>query len=330
MKICNNGVIFSWGHNITRSISLAATLELTDVHIQPHFSGSKLKIVNYAIASVKMLFNLFTKKPDLVIVTLPPMFLLYVVFFYKLITFNKCLIVADLHNGVLRREWRHWPFLSYFLGKCHVVLSHNNQVKKSIDGHFSINSQVLTDPLKNYSFNENVSRFILDDKINVLVPLSYAEDEPVAQIVKSALSLSGNFNFIFTGNFKKYFKESIDELPITFTGFINYEDYETVLGLCDIVLCLTLNDDIQMCAVIESISAEKPFICANNSVNNELFKDYYFAVTKCVHEDISQTLVEFKTSGKGKKDTSSLKTKYDLYWANIASAIFNNHNSSVL
>jgi hypothetical protein len=318
-----NKLVISWGQNITRSSSLADKLAAKDLHFKPYFKNRNLKIFNYAISSFRMLYALIMHKPKLVVVVLPPVFLLYVVFLYGF--FRKIDIVADLHNGVLRAEWAKWPLIPFLLRKCKIVLSHNYQIQTKINNHFGLdrNSKVLTDPLKNYSFDENLcSDFIKPGKVNVLVPVSYAKDEPIKEIVAAESALCNDFNFILTGNYTKMFSEDyVLSSSITFTGFISYEEYESLLCLCDLTLCLTTDDDIQMCAVIESISANKSFICANNSVNRHLFSDYYFDLVDCEVSSIVNGLNSFKKTPASSFETIN-NEKYSRLWQESFNALF--------
>jgi hypothetical protein len=323
MRNDKKNIVITWGYNITRSQSLADKMGYFDYHIKPVFKKKHLKIFNYILSSIKMLCFLFANRPNKIVVVLPPIFLVYVSYIYKILGFSSVQIICDLHNGVLRNEWANWPLVKILIGKANCVLSHNTEVKKSIDKHFNIDSTVLPDPLSSYNANEaKESPFLVSGKTNVLVPVSYADDEPINEIIKAGTELFQHFNFILTGNYKKKFSEShARKLPITFTGFISEHEYVDLLLSCDVVLCLTLNDDIQMCALIEAISAEKAFICSDNTVNNTMFSDFFFCSTTNTCFGLIQSLKKFKEN-KTSKDFLKAKGTYDKQWIKIANEIF--------
>lgn len=271
----NSGLIVSWGKSIQRSKTLAKTIGCVDIHIKPVFSSKILLPINYLISLVVTIYQIIYKKPDLVIVVSPPIFTVYIAVFIRSIFFRNFSIWCDLHNGVLRREWCKWPFFSYVLSKSDLVISHNKYVKNKIDDAFNISSVVITDPLFDCESSANYSQFMDTNRINILVPVSYAKDEPIKEILHASEELYKAYNFILTGNYlKMYSKIDVDNINATFTGYISNDEYKSLLNSSDIVMCLTKDPDIQMCALIESISCDKNIVCTDNPVNREYFSKY--------------------------------------------------------
>lgn len=317
-------IVISWGYGITRSSSLADWLEAVDIQLRPIFSYRYLKVLNYAISFVKTLYILCQARPNKVVVVMPPVFPLYAVHIYRFLFNRKLILICDLHNGALRREWKSWPYLGKLLKKSNTVLSHNTIVEKKINEQFNIKTKVLSDPLPTFDLISNVSvrQFLSQEKINVLVPVSYAKDEPISEIIFAAEALSKDFNFILTGNYLKQFNEKYAQgLTATFTGFISKDEYQKLLCSADLTLCLTLNDDIQMCAVIESISANKPFICSRNSVNEALFSQFYLNSIENHSASIVEAFNGLQLSSDIKVDLSA-KKDYMESWKRNAKNVF--------
>lgn len=292
-----DNVIVSWGVNIRRSKSISSATGFYDFHIKPHFKSNNkiIKLLGYFFSSVHLILFLFKCRPVNIIIVAPPVIPIYIGYLYYKISRNVNFYI-DMHNGGLRNEWKYFPFLRRIYGQS-TFICHNEVVKKRFDSFFNIESKVLLDPLfdKNEIFSRNSPvDYISDRKINVLVPLSYAEDEPLDLIFSIAEKLSEKFLFICTGNYRKKFKNEQPMLPgVYFTGFIKDEEYFSLLQYCDMTLCLTNNDDIQMCAVIESISAEKYFICTNNEVNRIYFSAYAYKLCDHKETELIQSLKNF-------------------------------------
>lgn len=320
-----NGVVFSWGKSITRSHSIASELRYEDCHIYPKYSNVLGKFFNYFSAFFNQFGILVKGEYDVVVVVAPPVFSLYSAVAARFFCKNKYKIIFDCHNGVLRKEWRYWPFLVYLARSANVVVSHNNVVKSSIDALYGVNSKILLDPLVpvddiDFGFVDSHA-YIDKEKINILVPVSYASDEPIDDILEAARKLGNNYNLILTGNYNKRFS-MVSDLPATFTGYISNSLYFRIMRDVDAVLCLTTNDAIQMCAMIEAVSFGKKAIVTNNSVNNALFSRYIWRFCENDSDSIACAVTNLSDSVSY---TASPKLSVDDYkknWREAAYEIF--------
>lgn len=321
-----NGIVISWGKNITRSKSLAKSLDFVDLHIVPK---SEYRLINYLSAFFATLRLLIILRPSCLVVVVPPVFPIYAAYIYKYVFFSQMKIFVDMHNGVMRREWANWPLIGFFLKRADAAIAHNDIIADKISNKFNIKTVSLTDPLVNaLAINEmaksgvNASKFLRRGKKNILVPVSYSIDEPIHEILQATSHLS-SVNFILTGNYKKMPSISIGQYSnCTFTGFISYDEYFHLLVSCDAVLALTNDDEIQMCALIESISAGKYIIASKNSVNTMAFKDYIDILTCNDHKSICKSVesfLEIKSHGCIVRQESK---KYDAEWLRKAKEIF--------
>ncbi|MDO7086719.1 glycosyltransferase [Pseudocolwellia sp. AS88] len=321
----NNKVIIGWGTGIRRSVSLSTETSMTDIQVKYIFKNKYLKPMNYIVNFFKTVLLLAKHQPKLVVVVVPPTLILYSVFLYKFLFNHKCKIVLDCHNGVLRSEWKHIPFVSYLFKKSDKVLSHNARVKEDIDSAFGVVSYVLGDPLIVYNGNINnpsETSLYLNDKINVLVPVSYAKDEPINEIINAAAILNKTHNFIMTGRYTKLFKENSVFDGVSFTGFISEEVYVSLLRQCDVVLCLTTDDKIQMCALIEAVSMNKNAVCSDNTVNNDIFSDYRPTFTRLDEESISASVMSCISNSLNTAEKIDFNVKYTKKWKQDSKEVF--------
>lgn len=313
----SNIKIITWGNEIRRSESLSKELNGQNIWIK---RVSKNKFINYFIYYIKSIKYILSQKlPINYILVAPPTIIFYLIPFIKF-SHKKNKIIIDCHNGVIRSEWRHLPFIAKLINKADVVVSHNVTIKQKIDDIFNCESVVLSDPLiRSPKESRETPLFIKEDKINVFFPVSYAKDEPIELILMVGNELSKTHNFILSGNYKKYFKER--ELPdnISFTGFISKEDYFSYIGKSDIVGCLTKDNDIQMCAIIESISYRKKIVCTDSIVNRTLFKEIPLTYTSLNEESLKNSILE--SIGKSEPSESDLNS-YVTKWNNVKSKIF--------
>ncbi|MDO6475432.1 hypothetical protein Q4520_08365 [Alteromonas sp. 1_MG-2023] len=263
------GLILSWGRRVPRSSKIAAELHFEELYLINKGKGFFAKIFSYFLNFIKTCAILSKGDYERVVLVLPPTLSLYAVPFKH----SRTELFFDLHNGVLRAEWGKWPFLSHLLSKG-VTISHNPVIAKKIDTHFKISSIVLGDPLTITDSNvPTKTAFLSSSKLNVLVPLSYAKDEPLDFLLRLVNENREEINFILTGKAPVEIIASFGSV-VTFTGFVDANEYETLLSTVDAVLCLTSDDDIQMCALVEAISYRRVVITKDNLLNKSILKSY--------------------------------------------------------
>jgi predicted small integral membrane protein len=325
--IKRKGIILTWGSGITRSSTLANVLDFQDIQLKFYLKPKILKPFNYILNFFVTLFTLIKLRPDSLVVVCPPTLTVFPALIYKAFLNHNCILYADMHNGVIRKEWKNIPFLKLCLKKFNFILCHNTIIKTSIDKVFNVKSVVLTDPLlkdesSSYS-KQSCSKYLKEKKINVLVPVSYAADEPIDQIIESANILQQTHNFILTGNFHKVFSMDIQFPGVTFTGYISKSTYFQLMRTCEIVLCLTKDDTIQMCALIESMSLKKSVVCSDNKVNRTTFHDYGLEYTHPNSEGIVHSIKITSTKlGENIFQKEEFISLYEMKWMKKMTEIF--------
>lgn len=275
------GVVVSWGVHIQRSRSLAKELGYHDLHVLPYKWMSKnlvYKAFGYMHLFIKTFVYLVRNNYKSIVVSVPSVPPLYAVYLYSKLF--KAHIVVDCHNGILRKEWRNWPFLHYIFQNVELCVTHNYLFDIEFKQEFGANSMVLGDPLvKDFDSNESGVIKIDRDSFNVFVPLSYAADEPVDELIQAAAKNKEDVTYYLTGNFNNWKSKNpkviIPENVIPL-GYISTIDYFTGMKQSDAILCLTSGEEIQMCASIESISLKKPLICSNTKFYKSFLNDDLF------------------------------------------------------
>ncbi len=286
-----SGMVVSWGNNITRSTSLAKVLGFDDFHVRPTFKLKYLKLINYIVAFLRSLWKILVSRPRELVLVGPPTFIFYAIPIIKCFL-SETRVTCDFHNGVLRYPWAALPGLKRCIREADLVLSHNGKVKDEIDVFFGVNSRVLTDPLPaaHDTEGEVSSSHVSKIKLNVLVPCSFSIDEPVELILDLCVFAAKKFNLIVTGDYNKIRKREGFKHAFglaNFTGFLPKEKYRHLLASSDVVLCLTNDDSVQMCASNEALGFSKLLLHSNTPVLNGLYSGKELAVDHSVCSIVS-------------------------------------------
>lgn len=239
------------------------------------------KILLYLEYFFKDLKYLISNKPERIFIQTPPSYALLAPIVYKIMFKNTTKIVCDMHNAMTRRPWISRAGTKFLIKKCDLIIVHNEIVYENI----------LEQDLFNYYNKEKI--LILEDKtpkfatnsINqrdsdrplVFFPASFNNDEPIEEVINAA-KLIPEFDLVMTGNYKKLkenFNITQESLPsnIKITGWIPTEDYNKLLLECDILLGLTIFDDIQMSVSNEGLGAKKVMVLSDKKALRQIYSD---------------------------------------------------------
>tara|TARA_R100000322_G_scaffold158953_1_gene119640 strand:- start:2375 stop:3136 length:762 start_codon:yes stop_codon:yes gene_type:complete len=117
--------------------------------------------------------------------------------------------------------------------------------------------------------------FILQsDKPKVMFVTTFSDDEPIDEILRSKEFAPDTIYYI-TGKYSKSIdeveREKLFEENIVLTGFISDEDYFNLMRIVDLVVVLTVKDNLLTCGAYEAISMEKPLVLSDT----EALKNYF-------------------------------------------------------
>lgn len=286
-------MIISWGKDINRSTGLASLLDLECINIYSDNSIKYLKYFNYfkyLFSTIKLVRR---NSPRLLILVGPPTLIFYTVLYIRLFVKREMRVVLDCHNGILRSEWKRIPLVGHAMREADLVLTHNDNVKNKVDSEFRVDSYVLGDPILDV-FPSETMKSKKNGLKTIMIPCSFREDEPIEFIFDICHSLSRSYEVKVTGGLGRLKDRGItipEQILECFTGFIPREKYDNLMRKSYVVVCLTTDDDIQMCAINESISFDKPFIHSNTLVLNQLYGELDLAIIHRI-ESITMKLKE--------------------------------------
>ncbi|MEO0086688.1 MAG: hypothetical protein ABIK77_00205 [candidate division WOR-3 bacterium] len=254
--------IISWQKDSQYAFSLASTL-----------TGDLIKIpvkkrIDYLLNFVKTLIIISKKKYNFLILEIPPIYLSYLIFFYK----RPTMVVSHSNIFLLNHWWHHLQrnILKYLLRKTKGLIIHNDKLLELIK-NYPTKKLVIEPPprkLEKSNFFKKENR----DFPKVLVSLSFSEDEPINELIDCCKELT-NINFYLTGDYLKFsnywkFKEIRN---IIFTGYLKKEEYEKLLSSVDFVIGLTTRDYTVLQSGYDALGAEKPFLTSDKEVLREYF-----------------------------------------------------------
>jgi glycosyltransferase involved in cell wall biosynthesis len=147
---------------------------------------------------------------------------------------------------------------------------------------------VLQDKLPEF-FNRKIVP--LKGKYNVIFVCTFSPDEPVDEVIKAADYFPNDICIYITGPYHKYNKLSRTIIPsnVILTGFLEEEDYQSLLQSGTLLLTLTDRDHTLLCSAYESVAVGKPFIM---SKKNDL-REYFYkgnATTENFAKDIAKAV----------------------------------------
>lgn len=276
-----------------------------------------IKLINYLSYIIKDFFTILGGSYTCVFVQVPPSYALVAPLIVKKFCNKKIKIVADCHNAMMRSLWLN-RFGSKFL-------------LKNVDHLILHNEIIYEEGLKILSFIPREKVLLLEDKtLNyknpgkiqnlshpaVFVPLSFNLDEPVNEVFKAA-AMMPSIHFILTGNpakLRKNFSVNLDLLPnnIILTGWLSKSDYNFNLINCDVVLGLTIFDDVQMSVSNEALGAENVMVLSDKSALRKIYKNaaiYTSNNSKSISKAILNALQKKEEIKKNIIDVKRLKMK---------------------
>ncbi len=231
-------------------------------------------------------------KPNIVLAQIPQGPLLFTLAHSK-DKLNYKLIV-DVHSGfIIYDNVKSWilnrPFKS-LLNKCDVIIVHNKNILNLLPRDIKGKTIVVHDPLPT-SVDIHYKLPTIDNYI--IVPSSWAPDEPIEYILKEYIRSRCSFNLVVTGNYyrrKELFEKYKDNTRITFTGYVDIDTYYSLLKHAKAVLAATKREYTMLSAAWEAIAYDKPLIISYTKTIYDILKDAPQYFRPYIEGDLENTL----------------------------------------
>ncbi len=305
-----NWIWISWeDHRRTRELCKAFNILLFKKNLSlPRFLGHPFLII-WTFSTLLRL------KPKGLIVQNPSIFLaLEAVFLQKILSYS---LVIDSHNAALEP-----------------ILSNGSKITQFLYGYVQRKAQlslVTNQDLANCVKSIGGTPFILEDKVptftnshpttlkgqvNIACISTFADDEPIAEIIQAVRILNKNWYVYMTGNSKKLSRDLANNLPsnLVLTGFLSNEDYLSLLQSVDIILDLTTRENCLVCGAYEAIGLGKPAILSDHMAIRNYFSKGVL-LTKNQPIEIKSSLEKAERQLEHlQKETIQLKKELDTNW----------------
>ena len=246
----------------------------------------KKGVLRYPYSIIKTLLIINQERPDVLFVQNPSMIL---AFFTTLVfrPFFNYKIVVDRHsNFLLTPKKRFFLFEAFFhflsfttIRFADLTIVTNPQLA-SVVNILGGKGKILPDKIP--ALSPSGSKHLIGRR-NVLVISSFAKDEPVDEIIKTAAEfVSGDVYFYFTGNYERY--HDVDSLKnvdnIVLTGYVPEQKFVDLLFAADVVMVLTQMEYTLLCGCYEAVAAEKILITSDTFTLRSLFQGAIFVQNK--------------------------------------------------
>ncbi|MCZ4076992.1 glycosyltransferase [Rhodococcus sp. H36-A4] len=257
------GLFISWVKHHGRSQDLALALGMLPVFIE---GGAGPLPIRYAIQSIKTIRMVLEKRPPVMAIMLPPLPLLIVV---KL--FFRGRLIVDLHSGVfLDPKWK-WALIPTLrlIGRKAIAIVTNSALQSVCQTH-DVKAIVLHDLISSPTGSSIKTRDRTFPSF-ILTPLSYANDEPVDEILGAA-ALDPSLNWVLTGKAPEVVKMKATD-NVTFSGYVTDSGYADLLQDCAIVVALTDRPHTMQRGGYEAMIYGKPLVTSEFPELQRFFGD---------------------------------------------------------
>ncbi len=264
----NNRKIWITWHYSARSRNLASYLNLPIYELMI----VKNTLIRHLVSSLWTIKILVVQRPKIIFIQLS-FLLLLICAIYKVISFNKVVIVADCHTKSLRRKAKgqlnkiFWSLKKFSFKTVNLSIISNTGMEKDIKILHS-NYIILPDKIPEINYKK-----VIDKKKKYCVYISsFAVDEPFEEIFGSAEILNPDINIFWTG---KQNKTKIEGYTIpknlNFTGYMNFDEYYKLIANADCLLALTYEDDCLQSGAYEALSVEVPMVISDSKALRDYF-----------------------------------------------------------
>ena len=319
-----------WAPHSARAHGIAQSLG-ADIYMMSYkFKSKAHSPLKYPLLFLKSFLMLRRQRPEVVICQIPPIFCPLSAFAYRFFCNRKSVIVIDLHSAALEKPWSYLkPLNTAIMKRAAVTLVSNVEAQSSVMQENGIESLVLEDripPIEPERLSPAESEDWRKSKsgLKIVVPSSFAYDEPVSEILYAASSLQDT-TFYMTGDASAISAELLGRKTgnVVFTGFLEKDDYVQLLDNSDAVMALTTRDRTLLAGAYEAVALEKPLITSNHAPLVRYFDKGTIHVDNSVREIVSAVKAVSQKKRQMKYEMRLLKEEKIRDWE-VAFAKFRN------
>ncbi|MEM2274998.1 MAG: glycosyltransferase [Thermofilum sp.] len=205
-------------------------------------------------------------------------------------------LVADVHSGFLvHDDWKSFILNAPFkklLERCDAVVVHNKQVLELLPHGWEDRVLVVYDPwpLLEQRLRSRYAWKCPEGEEYLVMPASFAPDEPVEQVVRAFNRIKGDTKLLITGNWKRRPRlKRYESSRVKFTGFLPDDEYYRLLACARGIIAATTREYTALMAAWEAVALAKPLAVSSTKTLRELFSGYALFFLND-EESISETM----------------------------------------
>lgn len=224
--------------------------------------------LRYVVQALQTWHVLREERPDIVFAQNPPIFCPMVAALYA--RRHGARLVVDSHSGAfIGAKWSWSRPLHRLLSRGAVTTIVQNRDLLPIVGRWGCPISLLGFTPGTYPAGDPPA---LEGTFNAAVVSTFAEDEPLADVIAAAQRLPA-VHFYVTGDSRRASPQLLATLPgnCHLTGYIPYERYVGLLRAADVVIDLTTRDHTLLMGAYEAVSLGTPLITSDWPILREYF-----------------------------------------------------------
>jgi glycosyltransferase involved in cell wall biosynthesis len=259
----------NWVAHCTRSEVLAQAFN-TDLFFVPYLQrkGVIFASLRYLCALIGTTGLLLWRRPKLVFVMNQPVFLPILVYLLSFI--YRFQFVVDSHSGLFNKKKWIWaqPLMKWVCRRSVFTIVTNTAHKEIVES-WGAAVEILGALIVSDSGSERTS---IDHPQTIVVIGTFAEDEPIAEVLQAA-SLCSKVQFYMTGDYWKAHRTVAAMCPqnVKFTGFLRRKEYISLVKSVDGAMILVTNDNTMQRGAYEAMSWGTPIITSDWAILREAF-----------------------------------------------------------
>lgn len=230
-------------------------------------------VLRYLVQGLRSSWLLTRRRPPVVLLMLPPAVAL--LFVLPVAVARRIRLVVDLHTGFFtdpKWSWATAASLRLLRGRTAIVT--NAALARRCE-RSGVHAVVLNDHIRDRRRNEHRPS-LTSQEVVVTVPLSYANDEPLTELLEAARALS-SYRFMLTGSAPEWIRAAAPA-NVTFTGRVDDDAYAHLIAGSTVVCALTTRPDTMQRAGYEALMYGVPQVTSDH----EVLRNYYGSAAACV------------------------------------------------
>jgi N-acetylglucosaminyl-diphospho-decaprenol L-rhamnosyltransferase len=263
----------------------AAVAELigADVHmITVGRHGQRALVpLRYAVQALATAWQLARRRPGVVVVMCPPLALGLLVLAYAKAT--GATMAVDAHTAAILRRGRIRRSIRFFDRHGAVLIVAGDHIADHLEANGLRRPSAIHDPMPALSPTKAATTG------NVVVPLGWAPDEPIGDVLEAARRLPEH-TFILTGRPKGEWAEAPLPPNVERAGLLPKADYDRLVQGAGVVVALTTRPFTMLRAGYEAVQARVLVVVSDTPTLRDYFGDAAVFVAPSLAEAITDAL----------------------------------------